>query len=148
VPSVAAEITGGEVSAYMGYAPLMAADGPPVRVLLADRGYDCDAIRNGIETRGGVSFIPARKSRRIRETVDGHVCALRKPDRAVLRPAEERSARRRPAATRPPQASSASSFSRRSASGSETSQTRPEATASRQNGESAIDFQKGPARRA
>jgi hypothetical protein len=33
----------------------MAADGPPVRVLLADRGYDSDAIRQDMEGRGGVA---------------------------------------------------------------------------------------------
>lgn len=65
------------MSDYKGYGPLMAADGPPVRVLLADRGYDSDAIRQDVETRGGVAIIPARKSRRVRETVDGHVYALR-----------------------------------------------------------------------
>ena len=74
---VAAEVTGGEVSDCKGYAPLMAADGPAVRVLLADRGYDSDAIRQDMEARGGVAVIPARKSRRVRETVDGHVYALR-----------------------------------------------------------------------
>jgi transposase len=55
----------------------MAAEGPPARVLLADRGYDSDAIRQDMEARGGVAIIPARKSRRVRETVDGHVYALR-----------------------------------------------------------------------
>lgn len=74
---VAAEITGGEVSDYQGYGPLRAADGPPVRVLLADHGYDSDTIRNDMEACGGVAIIPARKSRRVRETVDGHVYALR-----------------------------------------------------------------------
>ncbi len=59
------------------YAPLMAADGPLVRVLLADRGYDSDAIRQDMENRGGVAVIPARKSRKVRESVDGHIYALR-----------------------------------------------------------------------
>ena len=55
----------------------MAADGPPARVLLADRGYDSDAIRQDMQARGGVAVVPARRSRKIRETVDGHIYALR-----------------------------------------------------------------------
>lgn len=35
---MAAEITGGEVSDYKGYSPVMQADGPAPKVLLADRG--------------------------------------------------------------------------------------------------------------
>ena len=54
----------------------MAADGPPARVLLADRGYASDAIRQDMEDRGGVAIIPARKSRKVRESVDGHIYAL------------------------------------------------------------------------
>ena len=74
---MAAEITGGEVPDCKGHGPLMAADGLPVRVLPADRGCDSDAIRTDMAERGGAAVIPARKSRRVRETVDGHVCALR-----------------------------------------------------------------------
>lgn len=55
----------------------MEADGPPARVLLADRGYDSDAIRQDMEDRGGVAVIPARRSRKVRESVDGHIYALR-----------------------------------------------------------------------
>lgn len=55
----------------------MAADGSPVRVLLADRGYDSDAIRQDMEARGGVAVIPARKTRKVREGVDAHIYALR-----------------------------------------------------------------------
>lgn len=55
----------------------MAADGPPARVLLADRGYDSDAIREDMEARGGVAVIPARRTRKVRESVDTHIYALR-----------------------------------------------------------------------
>jgi len=55
----------------------MAADGPPARVLLADRGYDSDAIRQDMEARGGVAVIPARRTRKVRESVDAHIYALR-----------------------------------------------------------------------
>ena len=55
----------------------MEADGPPARVLLADRGYDADFIRNDMQARGGVAVIPARRTRRVRESVDGRVRAPR-----------------------------------------------------------------------
>ncbi len=55
----------------------MEADGPPARVLLADRGYDSDAIRQDMEARGGVAVIPARRTRKVRESVDAHIYALR-----------------------------------------------------------------------
>ena len=55
----------------------MEADGPPARVLLADRGYDSDAIRQDMEDRRGVAVIPARRSRKVRESVDGQIYALR-----------------------------------------------------------------------
>ena len=73
----ASEITGGEVSDYRGYGPLMEADGPLARVLLADRGYDSDAIRQDMQDRGGVAVIPARRNRKVRESVDTHIYALR-----------------------------------------------------------------------
>jgi len=56
---------------------LTEADGPPARVLLADRGYDSDAIRQDMQDRGGVAVISARKNRKVRETVDTHIYALR-----------------------------------------------------------------------
>lgn len=74
---VAAEITGGEVSDYKGYAPVMEADGPAPKVLLADRGYDADFIREDMSARGGVAIIPTRRNRRVQIPVDGHIYALR-----------------------------------------------------------------------
>lgn len=75
---IAFEITGGEVSDHRGYTPLMEADGPPARVLLADRGCASDAIRQDMQDRCGVAVIPARKNRRVRESVDARIYALRK----------------------------------------------------------------------
>ena len=74
---IAAEITGGEVSDYKGYAPVMAADGPEPNVLLADRGYDADFIRDDMEARDGIAIIPTRKNRIAQIPVDGFVYALR-----------------------------------------------------------------------
>jgi transposase len=55
----------------------MDAGGPEPKVLLADRGYDADFIRDDMEARGGVAIIPMRKSRKIQIPVDGYVYALR-----------------------------------------------------------------------
>lgn len=74
---IAAEISGGEVSDYKGYGPVMEAGGPEPKVLLADRGYDADFIRDDMEARGGVAIIPTRKNRKIQIPVDGYVYALR-----------------------------------------------------------------------
>ena len=41
---VAAVLTGGEVSDVKGYGPVMAEPGPEPKVVLADKGYDTDAI--------------------------------------------------------------------------------------------------------
>jgi transposase len=55
----------------------MAASGPAPRVLLADRGYDADFIRDDMTARGGIAIIPTRKNRKPQIPVDGHVYALR-----------------------------------------------------------------------
>jgi IS5 family transposase len=49
---IAAKITAGEVSDYSGFDPLMEAEGPQAKVLLADRGYDSDHIRETLEEKG------------------------------------------------------------------------------------------------
>jgi transposase len=74
---VAVELTAGEVSDYSGFAPLMEAEGPEVKVLLADRGYDADHIRENMEAKGAVTVIPTRKNRKVQLPVDGHIYALR-----------------------------------------------------------------------
>ena len=51
--------------------------GPEPSVLLADRGYDADHIREDMERRGGVAIIPTRKNRKVQIPVDGHIYALR-----------------------------------------------------------------------
>jgi hypothetical protein len=45
-------LTGGEASDFKGYMPVMDADGPAPKVLLADKGYDgqCQELR----VRGGI----------------------------------------------------------------------------------------------
>jgi len=71
-----AEITGGQVSDYKGYDPVMAG-GPDPTVLLADRGYDADRIRQDVERRGGTAVIPMRKGRKVQVPIDDFIYALR-----------------------------------------------------------------------
>ena len=47
-----AEITAGQVSDYRGYDAVMDDDAPPPKVLIADKGYDSDAIREDVKARG------------------------------------------------------------------------------------------------
>jgi transposase len=74
---IAAEITAGEVSDYSGFASLMEAEGPEAKVLLADRGYDSDHVRETLEEKGAATVIPTRRNRKVQIPVDGHIYALR-----------------------------------------------------------------------
>lgn len=46
-------------------------------VLLADRGYDSDAIRHDVRDRGGQPKTPTKRNRRIQHTVERPLYALR-----------------------------------------------------------------------
>jgi transposase len=46
-------------------------------VLLADRGYDSDPIREDVRARGGIPEIPTKKNRRIQHSVNRTLYALR-----------------------------------------------------------------------
>ena len=70
-------LTGGEASDFKGYMPIMAADGPTPKVLLADKGYDADFIRDDMEKRGGTAIIPTKRNRLIQVPVDAAIYALR-----------------------------------------------------------------------
>jgi transposase len=74
---IAAEITGGEVSDYKGYDLVMDADAPDPKVLIADKGYDADRIREDTEAKGGVAVIPMRRGRKVQTPIDDHIYALR-----------------------------------------------------------------------
>jgi transposase len=74
---IAAEITGGEVSDYKGYDLVMDADAPDPKVLIADKGYDADRIREHTEANGGVAVIPMRRGRKVQIPIDDHIYALR-----------------------------------------------------------------------
>ena len=74
---IAATLTAGEVSDYSGFDPLIDADGPEPKVLLADRGYDSDHIRKTMEAKGAATVIPTRKNRKTQISVDDYIYALR-----------------------------------------------------------------------
>ena len=74
---IAFALTSGEVSDFKSYLPIMNADGPAPKVLLADKGYDADFIREDIERRGGTAMIPTKRNRLIQLPVDATIYALR-----------------------------------------------------------------------
>ena len=52
-------------------------EGPSAKVLLADKGYDADFIRQDMEARGGFAMIPTKRNRKVQLTVDPALYALR-----------------------------------------------------------------------
>lgn len=72
-----AAITAGQVSDYTGYEDTLDADLPATRVLIADKGYDSDAIHADVEAGGGAAVIPTRRSRKQQRPVDDFIYALR-----------------------------------------------------------------------
>ncbi len=59
---------------------------PDPKVLVADRGYDADAIRTDIEARGGTTVIPTKRNRKLQVQVDRAIYALRnRIERAINR---------------------------------------------------------------
>ena len=45
--------------------------------MLADKGYDSDAVRDDIARRGGQAMIPTRATRKVQHLVDKAIYALR-----------------------------------------------------------------------
>src|SRR3546814_11249016 len=74
---IAVALTGGEVSDFKGYRPVMDADGPAPKVLLADNGYDADFIRQDMDKRGGVAMLPTKRNRPVQLPVDAAIYPLR-----------------------------------------------------------------------
>ncbi len=67
----------GEASDVKGYQPIMDEPGPMPKVLIADKGYDSDAIRDDLAKRGVTPVIPHRRNRKIQMPVDGFIYTLR-----------------------------------------------------------------------
>ncbi len=70
-------ITPGEAHNATAYPALMDEAAPEPKVLIADRGYDADAIRSDVEARGGTPVIPTRRNRTVQIATDGFIYALR-----------------------------------------------------------------------
>ena len=70
-------LTGGRLSDYKGYLPIVVDDGPPPKVLLADKGYDADFIRGDMDKRGGVAIIQTTRKPLVRLPVDAAIYVMR-----------------------------------------------------------------------
>ncbi len=71
------QLTPGEAHDSTAYADLMADHGTNPKVLLADRGYDSDAIRDDVRSRGGTPEIPTKKNRLVQHSVNRAIYAMR-----------------------------------------------------------------------
>ena len=60
-----------------GYGPVMDQPGPRPRVLLAEKGYDANFVRDDLAARGVTAVIPAKRNRKVQPVIDGHIYALR-----------------------------------------------------------------------
>jgi len=70
-------ITPGQAHDVTAYPALMQeVDDNPER-MLADKGFDSDAVRHDIEKRGGEALIPTRANRKVQHLVDKAIYALR-----------------------------------------------------------------------
>ena len=72
-----AAITAGQISDYDGYDEVTDAELPTTRVLIADKGYDSERIRESVAAQGGTPVIPPRRNRKDQTPVDGFIYALR-----------------------------------------------------------------------
>jgi transposase len=57
-------LTGGEAHDIKGFAPLMRMIADKIEALLADKGYDADAIREELAAAGVEAVIPAKRNRK------------------------------------------------------------------------------------
>lgn len=74
---IAIDISPGQASDFTGAIPLMDADGPQAKVLIGDRGYDSNNIRQTLESRDIVPVIPTKKNRKVQIKIDDYIYALR-----------------------------------------------------------------------
>jgi transposase len=74
---IALLLTPGEAHDSTAFTDLMAEYEADPEVMLADKGYDGDAIRDAIRDRGGTPEIPTKNNRRIQHTVNRALYATR-----------------------------------------------------------------------
>ena len=70
-------LTGGETHDVKAYDDLMEERDSDPGALLADKGYDSDAIRQDLRDRGATPEIPTKRNRKIQHSVDKVLYALR-----------------------------------------------------------------------
>ncbi|MGX9181996.1 IS5 family transposase [Mesorhizobium sp. BHbdii] len=70
-------LTPGQASDMAAYEDLMQEEAPDPAAMLADKGYDSDAIRNDLERRGADPVISTKSNRRVQCQVDKAKYALR-----------------------------------------------------------------------
>lgn len=71
------EITSGKTSDYLRFDLIIADNLPEPKVLLADRGYDVNRIRETMDERDIITQFPMRKTRNMRVGVDHRLYLLR-----------------------------------------------------------------------
>ncbi len=70
-------LTGGETHDVKAYDALMEERDSDPGALLADKGYDSDAIRQDLRDRGASPEIPTKQNRKVQYSVDKPIYALR-----------------------------------------------------------------------
>jgi transposase len=70
-------LTGGEAHDVTAYDDLMDERDSDPGALLADKGYDSDAIRQDLRDRGATPEIPTKRNRLVQHSVDKALYALR-----------------------------------------------------------------------
>nr|WP_246270368.1 IS5 family transposase [Hongsoonwoonella zoysiae] len=70
-------LTPGQASDMAAYEKLMQEEAPDPTAMLADKGYDSDAIRGDLERRGADSVIPTKSNRRVQRPIEKPKYALR-----------------------------------------------------------------------
>jgi transposase len=70
-------ITPGQAHDVIAYPALMGDVDDDPEQMLADKGYDSNAVRDDIQRRGGEAMIPTRATRKLQHCVDKAIYALR-----------------------------------------------------------------------
>jgi transposase len=74
---VAVILTGGQVSDVKGFDPLMSEPGPHPKVMIGDKGYDANHIRDNLDRSGVTAVIPPKRNRKVQNPIDGYIYATR-----------------------------------------------------------------------
>ena len=117
-------ITPGQAHDVTAYPALMEEVDDNPEQMLADKGYDSDAVRDDIQKRGGEALIPTRATRKVQHLVDKAIYALRNRIERFFNKIKKTHAGSPPAMTSSSKASQLSCSSLQSGSGFDLS-TRP-----------------------